>query len=171
MDILQSYEKASGQLINVNKSGYFIQSNSHQHLSDRIEKLTGFSRQTFPHKYLGFPLAVGRIKKVYFTGIITTIQRKIEGWQARFLSQGARLILIKHVLSSIPIHILASTPIHEGLHQTLEQSFANFFWGYSQYGNRKHWKSWKHICRPISQGGLGIISLRIMEVALRTKML
>lgn len=87
------------------------------------------------------------------------------------LSQGAKLILIKHDPTSIPIYTLSMTPFHSSTHQLLDRSFAIFFWGSSPNGNKRHWRSWDHICRPISQGGLGIMSLKQMDIALRVKML
>lgn len=171
LKILNAYERALGQLINEGKSGFFIHSIHNNSVARKIEEATGFVRHSFPHRYLGFPLVKGRCKKVHYTGILNTVQKRISGWKSRMLSQGAKLVFIKHVLSSLPIYFLTSSSLHIGTHQALEQSFANFFWGSSAQGNKKHWRSWKFICKPILQGGLGIMSLRHMEIALRVKML
>lgn len=53
----------------------------------------------------------------------------------------------------------------------MDRLFANFFWGSSSHGSKHHWKSWSSLCKSIEQGGLGIMSLRQMELALRVKML
>lgn len=169
--LLAVYEQGSGQLINVSKSGFLLHPKTNVSTANQISRMTGFIRHSFPLKYLGFPLVLGRRKKVHFAGIIHSIQRRISGWKSSLLSQGAKLTLIRHVLTSIPIYTLSTTSLHSGTHQLLEQSFANFFWGSSPNGNKRHWISWDLICRPISQGGLGIMSLRQMDIALRVKML
>lgn len=49
------------------------------------------------------------IKKVYyFDNLIVKIGKKLVGWKSRLLSYAGSLILIKHVLQCICIHILAS---------------------------------------------------------------
>lgn len=116
-------------------------------------------------------MVIGRTKKIHFAGILCSIQKRIAGWKANLLSQGARLVLIKHVLTSLPIYSLSSTPLHIGTHYMIEQAFANLFWGSTTHGKKRHWKSWQDICKPQSTGGLGIMSLRHMEIALRVKML
>lgn len=47
-------------------------------------------------------------KGLLFHHLTTKIGNKILGWQSKLLSVGRRLILIKHVLQSIPMNILAA---------------------------------------------------------------
>ena len=55
------------------------------------------------------------------------------------LSYGGKLTLIKGVLLSIPIHILAVVSPLKGMFQSLEKLFGEFLWGSSEYGIRFHW--------------------------------
>ena len=73
--------------------------------------MSGFSMGQFPMKYLGVPIFSGRVKSWYFDDLLFKISKKIEGWKMRYLSAGARLLLIKHVLSSLPVHLLSVLPV------------------------------------------------------------
>ena len=70
MTVLRGYEAVSGQLINLQKSGFLV----HHRLSGNrlqvIRRHTGFSHRTFPIKYLGCPLFYGRSKHTYFEAIL-----------------------------------------------------------------------------------------------------
>lgn len=37
----------------------------------------------------------------------------------------------------------------------IQQIFANFLWGDSQFGRRFHWVAWAKMCCPTDVGGLG----------------
>ncbi|KAG5580316.1 hypothetical protein H5410_050943 [Solanum commersonii] len=74
----------------------------------RIKRITGFRQKEGPITYLGCPLFVGRPRIIYFSDLINKFLCRIIGWQTRLLSYGGRAILIKHVLQSLPIHLLSA---------------------------------------------------------------
>ena len=134
MKVLDSYQKLSGQLLNVQKSGYLAHP-SLSHLRQRvIEHITGFHQQHFPAGYLGFPLYFGRCKASYYGEVRQAIMGRIRSWKSKLLSLGGKVILIKHVLSSIPIHLLSPTIIPSVVFLEIEQAYANSLWGGSQEG-------------------------------------
>lgn len=53
LKVLKTYERSSGQLINVSKSGFFLHPRFHGSIITRISNVTGFNSHSFPHKYLG----------------------------------------------------------------------------------------------------------------------
>ena len=61
------------------------------------------------------------------------------------LTPAGRLILVKHVLSSIPIHILAACSLPKGVMKTRNSLMSHFFWADKTDDHRKHWISWKQI--------------------------
>lgn len=71
------------------------------------------------------------------------------------LSSGGRLILLKHVLSSMPIHLLAGIPAPKGVLDQLEKMLANFWWGGDEDKRKLHWISFYTMCLPIQEGALG----------------
>ncbi|KAL0421098.1 UNVERIFIED_CONTAM: hypothetical protein Slati_3132700 [Sesamum latifolium] len=56
---------------------------------------------------------------------------KIGGWEKKFLSYGSRLLLIKSVLLSMPIHLLSVTKPPKGVLDRIERMLNKFFWGSS----------------------------------------
>lgn len=75
------------------------------------------------------------------------------------LSPGGRLILIKHVLSAILVHILKIMEPPKGIIRKLEKVMADIFWERFDDFNKRHCISWKSISHPTEENGLGIRSL------------
>lgn len=126
--LLQHYEQASRQLLNKHKSSFVASKHcSRSHLR-RLTILTGVKSGTWPFRYLGVHLFKGRRKKIYFQYILDAVHKKLAGWVGRFLSPGGRLILIKHVLSAIPLHVLAVLDPPKSVFAALEGLFSNFLW-------------------------------------------
>ncbi|XP_058092672.1 uncharacterized protein LOC131239131 [Magnolia sinica] len=102
--------------------------------------------------------------------LIQKILRRIEGWKSKLLNPAVKAILIKNVLSSIPIHILSALNIPAAVSNSLEADFADFFWGTAEGRQKKHWTKWARICRPLFEGGLGIRRLGDVMRAFSIKM-
>lgn len=98
------------------------------------------------------------------------VARRILSWQNRFLSLGGRIILIKHVLQSMPIYLLTALTPLSGVIRKIHQIFAKFFWGSTSIERMKHWVAWDNICYPTEEGGLGIRSLEEINRALHAKL-
>ena len=62
MQILECYQHDSGQLVNVQKSGYLVHPRFSNPRQVVIERITGFQKKEFPIRYLGAPLFVGRAR-------------------------------------------------------------------------------------------------------------
>ncbi|XP_019252901.1 PREDICTED: uncharacterized protein LOC109231716 [Nicotiana attenuata] len=82
--------------------------------------------------------------------------QRLNAWQGKMLSYGGKLILIKHVLQSLPIYILCALNPPKSVPKLMEKHFANFFWGTSEGKNNYHWSARKNLCLPKEEGGVGI---------------
>ncbi|CAH9142794.1 unnamed protein product, partial [Cuscuta epithymum] len=58
-------------------------------------------------KYLGSNLHKGINRKSYCQHILEAFDNKLTTWKQKHLSFGGRLVLVKHVLNTIPLHLLA----------------------------------------------------------------
>ncbi|XP_019240872.1 PREDICTED: uncharacterized protein LOC109220861 [Nicotiana attenuata] len=156
MGILQAYEQTSGQLINKNKSHFMVSPSAFQSTSRRVTQITGFSRKNSPITYLGCPLYTGRKRIIFFNSIISKVVSKIRGWHGKILSHGGRATLIKHVLQSLPIHLLSAVSPPKTVLKQIEKLAANFFWGMDHNRYKYHWASWQKLAKPQEEGGIGL---------------
>jgi hypothetical protein len=104
-NILATYEEASGQTINLQKSELFCSRNTPDNLKNLIATTLGVRQVLGTCKYLGLPSMIGRSKHATFKFIKDRIWNKINSWSCRRLSQAGREILIKSVLQSIPSYM------------------------------------------------------------------
>lgn len=170
MKVLEGYQNCSGQKLQLSKCKFYLPASAPRERVRSVRDTTNFSRGVFPLTYLGVPIGPGKRLTSHFQPLIDRIQSKAQGWQANLLSDGGRLVLIRHVLASMPIHILAVADIPATVFRKIESIFANFFWGKSDWGNRKHWVAWVSLCLPVAEGGIGVRSISDVKKAFHLKL-
>lgn len=92
-------------------------------------EVTRFQKKRLPIKYLGCVLFTGRKRIEYFSDMVQNFERKMAGWKAKLLSTGRRIVLIKHVLQSLPIYSLAALDPPKTVINRINSICANFFYG------------------------------------------
>jgi hypothetical protein len=162
LEVLDTYAQWSGQVVNASKSSIFFSNRIPDSRRQELIRVSGFSMGNFPTRYLGVPIFPGRVKSWYFDDLLVKISKKIEGWKMRYLFAGARLLLIKHVLSSLSVHLLSVLPVPKQIFGKINRLFSTFFWGSSEGRPKRKWVSWESVCRPVDEGGVGIRN--IMDV-------
>ena len=156
--------------MNRQKSGYLVYPSASSVRQRVIERLTGFTRHQAPIRFLGFPLYVGRSKAYYYSEVSRAIIGRILSWKSKFLSQGGKIILIKHVLSSIPLHLLSAAIMPTSVFRVIEKVCSDFLWGSTEMGARYHWIRWEQLCFPKEEGGVGFRFLRDVYTAFSHKL-
>ncbi|XP_045831535.1 uncharacterized protein LOC123922923 [Trifolium pratense] len=99
-----------------------------------------------PFLYLGLPIGGDSRRLGFWKSVLERLKNRLSGWKSRFLSFGGRLVLIKSVLTSLPI-----------------------FLGGCEDFRKTAWVNWKTICLRKEYGGLGVRQLREFNVALLGK--
>eukprot|EP00268_Persea_americana_P045831 TRINITY_DN4696_c1_g3_i2.p1 TRINITY_DN4696_c1_g3~~TRINITY_DN4696_c1_g3_i2.p1 ORF type:complete len:180 (+),score=20.22 TRINITY_DN4696_c1_g3_i2:615-1154(+) len=127
MVLFAKYEAAAGQKFNLSKRYLFIGKCNHRK-TRFISALLDIPIANPPSAYLGAPLFFGSPKFSHFTKLLDAQRAKLSGWKAKALSFAGRLILVKHVLSSIPLHISFSTPFPKKVSLYIEWILSNFLW-------------------------------------------
>jgi hypothetical protein len=105
---LDSYCNWSRQAINNSKSSILFSSNTNTSTINNIKGIIPFRPTSYAPYYLGLPLFFGRWKKEVFQPILDKVMGKIEGWQAKTLSQVGRTVLIKSTASSILLYSMST---------------------------------------------------------------
>jgi hypothetical protein len=98
---------------------------------------------------------------------VDTVCRRLSPWQANFYTAAGRLVLIKSVIISIPIHLSIAVELPVWLLQFLDKRIHAFFWKGSDAVLGGHFLvAWDKVCQPVEYGGLGIMNLRLLGIAL-----
>ncbi|XP_057809148.1 uncharacterized protein LOC131023623 [Salvia miltiorrhiza] len=77
--VLRDYEEASGQAINLQKSGIFFSSNVSEQVRTEVSAIMGVSLPLNTGRYLGLPSLVGRKKREIFNYLCDHLWNKIQG--------------------------------------------------------------------------------------------
>lgn len=145
MKCLDKYESISSQLVNKDKSFFLTSLKTGAHRVNRIIDISHFKNKNFPFNYLRCPIYIGRKRTEYFDSMLAKIVRRLNGWQSKLMSSGGKLILIKHVLQSLPTYTLTALKPPKGILDLMGKYFARFFWESSGDKQKYHWSSWKNL--------------------------
>ena len=169
IEILELYDAASGQKVNVEKSSVFFSHNTPQEKKCAVLNILGPMQDTRHGKYLGLPSIIGRSKTEVFAELKEKVGRKLVGWKGKLLSIGGREILIKAVAQAVPTYTMSCFLIPKGLCEEIEGMIRKFWWGQRQDESKIAWVSWEKMCRAKSNGGMGFRNLQAFNLAMLAK--
>ena len=125
--ILQTYERASGQSINLEKSSAYLSSNTSDSQKQLILEILGVKKVNRIETYLGLPTLVGRAKYHTFSYLKDRIWKKLQGWKGLMLLRAGKEILIKAVTQSIPTYTISVFQLSLKLCDELDALCAKFW--------------------------------------------
>ena len=120
-------------------------------------------------KYLGLPSMVGRGKKKAFNLIKDQMGRKIADWKGKLLSNARREILIKAVAHATPTYTMNCFKLLDSLCSEINSMVGGFWWGKKDKARKIAWVSWKNLCKPKAEGGMGFTDLKAFNLVLLAK--
>ncbi|XP_042952198.1 uncharacterized protein LOC122289281 [Carya illinoinensis] len=154
MYLLAIYERASGQVLNKQKTSLFFSSNTKEETKAFIlQGAAGISCDDY-NKYLGLPTLVGRTKYNTFHGLKEKIWKRMNSWKNSFLSTAGKEILIKSVLQAIPTYTMSIFKLPIRLVREIEMMFSNFWWNHKKEGRGVHWRKWEKMGKSKQDEGL-----------------
>jgi hypothetical protein len=125
----------------------------------------------FPFTYLGLPLGITKPNLEYFLPMVVRVEKRLCGI-ADFLDYGGKLLMVKSVLSSLPIYYMSCLDIPVTINEQIIEYMRHCLWR-KKYSDVQAKGSalvaWKKICRPKNQGGLGVLDLGIQNKAILLK--
>ncbi|VFR01632.1 unnamed protein product [Cuscuta campestris] len=169
--LIEKYAYDSGETINKGKCRFYCSKSVVLNKVLRMEAALGISKGTLPFKYLGSHIGKGKLKKCDCEPLLTHITGYIDSWYNKLLNPMGRLLLIKHVLSCIPMHIMAVQDVPLSILRHIQNLMANFFWGNKNGKNKYHWVKWEELCKDRKSGGLGLRSMENIQKAFSLKLL
>lgn len=81
------------------------------------------------------------------------------------MSQGGRLILIRHVLSCIVTRMIAVLLVPIFVLKKINSIMATFLWGESNGKAKRKWDSCSKLCKPVEGGGIGVKDIQEVQKA------
>ena len=87
--------------------------------------------------------------------LFQVVMNRLQSWKAKLLSYAGRVELIRSVLSSLHLYWTSVFILPASVLQAVDRAMLRFLW--YGHGERKMvFISWKDVCRPKDEGGLGV---------------
>ncbi|KAL9690696.1 hypothetical protein QQ045_011102 [Rhodiola kirilowii] len=119
-----------------------------------------------PVKYLGVNLSDKSLRAAECSSLVAKMTNMIHHWSSRLLSRAGRLVLVKSVLQSIVLYWPRIFLFPKKVIKAVNSICANFLWNGCSSRRGCHLVNWDEVCRPKSEGGLGVKDLQTMNEAL-----
>ncbi|XP_019251128.1 PREDICTED: uncharacterized protein LOC109230047 [Nicotiana attenuata] len=91
---------------------------------------------SLPTTYPGLQLGASHKDTTVWNPVIERVEKRLVGWQKRYLSKGGKEVLIKNTLSSMPTYYLSLLQAPVSITEKLERLQRNFLWDATD-GTRK----------------------------------
>jgi len=120
--LLLLFEGISGLKVNFNKSMLTGVNIPDTWLSEAASVMN-CRRGSIPFVYLGLPISGDSRKLSFWKPVVDRIVSRLSSWNHKFLSFGGRLVLLKSVLSSLPVYFLSFFKAPAGIISSIESIF------------------------------------------------
>ncbi|XP_056842864.1 uncharacterized protein LOC130495483 [Raphanus sativus] len=167
--ILDSYESASGQSINRDKSAITFSKRAPATLKSSIMDKLQIQKEGGVGKYLGLPEHFGRRKRDLFSSIVDRIKQKARSWSTKFLSSARKLVMLQSVLSAMPSYSMTCFMLPKSLCKRLQSVVTRYWWDNKEGERKMAWVAWDKIATPKAVGGLGLRDFEKFNEALLAK--
>jgi hypothetical protein len=126
--VLILFEAVSGLKVNFHKSMLVGVNITDSWLSEAVT-LLNCKLGKVPFLYLGLPIGGNPRLLSFWDPVVNRIKSRLSAWQSRYLSFGGRLILLKSVLTALPVYALSFFKAPSGTISSIESLLIKFFWG------------------------------------------
>jgi len=124
--VLILFEQVSGLKVNFHRSLLTGVNVSDSWLSEAAVVMS-YRKGAIPFVYLGLPIGGDAQRLDFWKLVLNRITTRLSNWNSKFLSLGGRLILLKSVLSSLPVYFRSFFKAPTCIISSIKSLF--FFWG------------------------------------------
>jgi hypothetical protein len=168
-NILDLYERCSGQMINKLKSAVLFSRNTSTENKMEVRAAVNVDRETMNDKYLGLPVYVGRDKSKTFSYLKDKVWKRIQGWKEKALSWAGKEILIKAIAQAIPTFSMGCFDLTKNMCDQISKLICRYWWNQQEGKNKIHWIGWEKMILPKKMGGLGFRDIHGFNMAMLAK--
>lgn len=168
-EILDLYNRGSGQLVNKQKSAVFFSENCVDEQRSEVHEALQIPTEALGEKYLGLPTASGRSGNDAFDYVSDRIRNFVNGWGENFLSCAGREVLITSNAQSVPTYPMSCFKLPAKVCQKMRTYISNYWWGSSVDNHRIHWQNWSKLTRSKADGGMGFRDMTLFNKAMLGK--
>lgn len=165
-NILDAYERCSGQTINKEKSSILFSKNTGKEQREEVKSTLNINAEGHSGRYMGLPVYIGKSKSKTFAYIRERIWKKIQGGNEKLLSKAGKEVLIKAVAQAIPVYVMSCFDLTKTLCDDLSTMICQYWWSQVDKKNKIHWVNWERLSLPKSVGGLGLRNLHSFNLAM-----
>lgn len=168
-EILVTYSRGSGQMINKDKSAVFFSSNCDDQMKEMVRQELHIDTEALCDKYLGLPTALGRSTAGAFDFMATRIRNLVGTWSGREASYAGREVLLKSVAQAVPTYSMSCFLLSKTTCKKMRSSISNYWWGGSATSRHMHWLRWDRMTDHKSTGGMGFRDLHLFNKSMLGK--
>jgi hypothetical protein len=168
--MLNSFADSTWLHVNYNKSNIYSINVSEQKIA-LLANTFHCKVGALPFTYLGLPLGLKKPNLEAFLPLIQKIERRLASTSI-FLSQADRLQMVNAVFSSLPTYYMCTLKLPKTVIKQIDKLRRHCLRRGADINAKKPPQvDWKSVCRPKTQGGLGVINLEWQNKALLMKCL
>lgn len=165
--LLHQLSHSTGLFVKFSKST-MVPINIDQHQGTHLANCFGCKTESLPFTYLGLPLGTTKPSVRDLLPVIARIDKRLSG-VASLMTYAGRLTYINYVLS-MPISAMCTFKVHRTILNHVNKSSRTFLWYGKDINKRGNCLAkWNMVCKPKDEGGLGVLNLRVQNVALLMK--
>jgi hypothetical protein len=168
-DILNLYERCSGQMINKAKSAVLFSKNTKATQRKEVCDTLQVTKETMNERYLGLPVHVGRSKGGTFAYLKDRVWKRIQGWKEKFLSWAGKEVLIKAVAQAIPTFAMGCFDLTKSICDQISKLVCRYWWNQQERKHKIHWLSRDTLHKPKKEGGLRFRDTHAFNLAMLAK--
>lgn len=169
-DLLASYERASGQQVNKEKSSVFYSPNVLQYNRTPVCDILNVPEATVHSTYLGLSNIIGRNESAILGYLKEKVDTRIRSWDNNYISRAGKEILVKQVAQTMPNYAMNVFLLPLEITRNIEKALSKFWWKSSNSSSSKlNWMSWDRLSKHKNAGGMGYRNFRDFNVAMLEK--
>lgn len=109
--------------------------------------------------YLGVLIHSSRVSKQTYRGLLEKVQNRLSSWKSKQLSLAGRATLVQSVTNTVANYTMQTSKLPVAVANEIDALNRHFLWGGSDDSRKVPLVKWDTVCRPKSEGGLGLIFL------------